>query len=101
MKKVENKEQLIAVISKNRSTLAERFGVSDIAVFGSYIHGTQHRGSDIDILVELNREDKTFDNYMELKFFLSRVTGGKVDLVLKDAIRKELKQKLLAEAVYV
>jgi hypothetical protein len=36
MKKVENKEQLIAVIFKNRLTLTERFGVSDIAVFGSY-----------------------------------------------------------------
>jgi len=55
----------------------------------------------IDILVELNQKDKTFDNYMDLKFFLSRVTGGKVYLVLKDAIRKELKHKLLAEAVYV
>jgi len=41
----------------------------------------------IDILVELNQKDKTFDNYMDLKFFLSRVTGGKVDLVLKDARR--------------
>jgi hypothetical protein len=37
---------------------------------------------------------------MELKFFLEDLLGLKVDLVMKSAIRKELKEAILAEVVY-
>jgi len=57
-------------------------------VLPTYVKGKQSKRSDIDILVELDKSHKTFDNYMELKFFLTRVIGGKVDLVLKDSIRE-------------
>ena len=57
--------------------------------------------SDIDILVEFERGHKTFDNYMELKFFLEGILHLKVDLVLKNAIREEIKENILSEATYV
>ena len=70
-------------------------------MFGSYAKGQRKRRSDIDILVELDKAHKTFDNYMELKFFLGRAIGGKVDLVLKDSVREELKARILSEAIHV
>ena len=69
-------------------------------MFGSYAREQQKR-SDIDILVELDKAHKTFDNYMELKFYLTRAIGGKVDLVLKDSVRDELKPRIFSEAVHV
>jgi len=33
--------------------------------------------------VEFKEEDETFDNYMELKFFLEKIFNKKVDLVIK------------------
>ena len=101
MKKVQTIDELLIVLRAYRQGLTERFGVMDLAVFGSYVKGKQSKRSDIDILVELDKSYKTFDNYMELKFFLTRVIGGKVDLVLKDSMREELKARVFSEAVHV
>ena len=101
MKKVQTIDELLTVLKACRQGLTERFGVMDLAVFGSYVKGKQSKRSDIDLLVELDKSHKTFDNYMELKFFLSRAVGGKVDLVLKDSMREELKARVFSEAVHV
>lgn len=101
MKKVRTRSELLSVLKSCKVGLAERFGVIDLAVFGSYAKDQQKKRSDVDLLVELEKSHKTFDNYMELKFFLSRVVGGKVDLVLKDSIRDELKTRIIREAIHV
>jgi uncharacterized protein len=101
MKKIQTIDELLSVLKGCRQSLAERYGVRYLAVFGSYVKGNQHKRSDIDILVELEKTSKTFDNYMELKFYLTRIIGGKVDLVLKDSIREELKERVFSEAVHV
>jgi predicted nucleotidyltransferase len=101
MKKVKTIDELLSVLKACRKGVSERFGVVDLAVFGSYVKGNQTRRSDIDILVELDKPHKTFDNYMELKFFLTRAIGGKVDLVLKDSLREELKARVFNEAIHV
>ncbi len=101
MKKVKTKNELLAVLKSCRQGLADRFGVTELAVFGSYAKEQQKRHSDVDILVELERTHKTFDNYMELKFYLARVVGGKIDLVIKDSVREELKERIFSEAVHV
>lgn len=101
MKKAKNLEQLLTRLRDRQDALKMRFGVRDLAVFGSYVRGDQRRGSDIDILVELAQSHHTFDNYMDLKFFLGRLAGGKIDLVTKDGVRAELKAAILREAVHV
>ncbi len=101
MKKVQTMDELLSVLKSCRHRLTERLGVKDLAVFGYYAKGQQKRGSDIDILVELDKAYKTFDNYIKLKFFLARTIEGKVDLVLKDSVRAELKTRISREAVHV
>jgi predicted nucleotidyltransferase len=101
MKKVRTKNELLTVLKSCREGLAERFGVTDLAVFGSYAREQQKKRSDVDIFVELDKAHKTFDNYMELEFYLGRIVGGKVDLVIKDSVREELKTKIFREAVHV
>lgn len=55
----------------------------------------------MDILVEFEEGYKTFDNYMELKFYLEDLFNCKVDLVLKSALKEEIKPHILEEVVYV
>jgi uncharacterized protein len=43
--------------------------------------GTFSDKSDVDLLVEFIPELKTFDNFMELSFFLEELLGRKVELV--------------------
>ena len=51
--------------------------------------------------MEFEEGYKTFDNYMGLKFFLEEVLRLKVDLVLKNAVRREIKERIFSEAIYV
>ena len=75
------------------------YSITSLALFGSAIRDELNDDSDIDILIEM--EDKTFDNYMDLKFFLEDIFGRKVDLVPKDRIKPRIKNKVLNEAINV
>jgi predicted nucleotidyltransferase len=75
-------------------------GVKRIALFGSFARGDPRKDSDVDVLVEFRKGMKTFDGYMDLKFFLEEMFGRNVDLVLKDAIKPGLKRSILDGAVY-
>jgi predicted nucleotidyltransferase len=90
-------EQILQIIEANREKI-KGFGVRRLGLFGSAARGEAIAGSDLDFLVEL--EIKTFDNYMDLKFFLEELFGCKVDLVMKDAIKPRLREPILKETVY-
>ncbi|MCM8816837.1 MAG: nucleotidyltransferase family protein [Candidatus Omnitrophica bacterium] len=94
------KEKIIAKIKEHLPEIKERFKVREIGIFGSQIKGKSKRKSDIDILVEFHEGGETFDNYMELKFFLEGIFHRKVDLVLKNALKEEIKEEILAEVKY-
>ncbi len=78
----------------------KKYGVKKIGIFGSFARATQNNKSDIDILVEFEKGEKIFDNYMELKFYLERLLRRKVDLVIKDAVKPRIKQAVLREVAY-
>lgn len=76
------------------------YGVKRVGLFGSFARANQNPKSDIDILVEFVRGSKTFDNYMDLKFFLEKLFHRKVDLVIKDVLKARIKNRVLAEIKY-
>lgn len=82
---VKSLEEIRGALARHRGKLRKDFRVREIGIFGSYARGGQGAGSDIDILVEFEEGHETFDNYMELKFFLEEVLGTKVDLVPRRA----------------
>jgi len=78
--------------------MKKRFSVKRIGLFGSFVRGSQHGKSDVDILVEF--ENPTFDNYMDLKFYLERNTGRPVDLVLVDSLKPRIRNLIIKEVAY-
>ncbi|MBI3011816.1 MAG: nucleotidyltransferase family protein, partial [Candidatus Omnitrophica bacterium] len=76
-----------------------RFGVRRLGLFGSTVRGESRPGSDLDFLVELERN--SFDAYMDLKFFLEELFQCRVDLVLADTLKPRLREGILKEAEYV
>ena len=92
------RDQLIGMLNQHRSALKERFSVRRIGLFGSAVQGLARPDSDVDVLVELDRP--TFDNYMELKFFLEDLFGSPVDLVLADTLKPRIKSRVLSATVY-
>jgi predicted nucleotidyltransferase len=94
-------EHIKKILEDNKDILKHKFKVIEIGIFGSYVRGEETFTSDIDILVDFEKEGKTFDNYIELKYFLEELLGIKVDLVMKGALKQELKDIILQETIYV
>ncbi len=76
------------------------FGVKKIGLFGSYLRNEQRKGSDIDILVEFEKDKKTFDNYIDLKLFLEDLFNCKVDLVIYGTVKSRLRPYILGGVKY-
>jgi len=66
--------------------LRERYKVKELGVFGSYLRGEQRQDSDLDLLVDFEKEISLWD-VMELEEFLSERLGVKVDLIMKSSLR--------------
>jgi len=76
--------------------------VNKIGLFGSYVRGDQKEDSDIDILIEFEKEKKTFDNFMSLCFFLDDLfSGKKVEVVTTGGLSKYIGPYILKEVEYV
>ena len=46
-------QEIVSILQREKPELAREFGITRIAVFGSYARGEQRDGSDVDILVEV------------------------------------------------
>ena len=92
-------EDIFKKLKHNESKI-NKFGVDKIGIFGSYSKNIHDNKSDIDILVKFQKGEKTFDNYMELKFFLQELFNKEVDLVIAENIKDELKEEILGSAEY-
>ncbi len=97
--KMKNKEETVKVLKSLHNEL-KKFKVRDIGVFGSLVRGEQTQKSDIDVLVDFADDADLFD-FVGLGLFLEEKLGQKVDVVLKRALRKELRDRVLIEVVMV
>lgn len=95
-----NKKTLIQILTQNKAQLKE-FGVLEIGVFGSYATGKANEDSDVDILVDLNANKKTFRNFLSLNYFLENLIGKKVDLVTRQSLSPFIGPHILNSIVYV
>lgn len=80
--------------------LGRRFGVTELAVFGSAARGTAEADSDVDILVAFDGPASS-KRYFGLQFYLEDLLEKPVDLVTTKALRAELRPYIEREAVHV
>lgn len=92
-------DKILKIINENKDNI-KKFGVKNIGLFGSYAINKQKKESDIDLLVEFKKGKKTFDNYMDLKFYLEHLFDCSVDLVIKEALKVDLKPYILKSVKY-
>ena len=88
------------ILQDQKPYLAERYGVTVIGVFGSYVRNEQRADSDVDILIELERPPRiSLIGLVELEYYLSDVVGTKVDIAIKKNLRKRIGKRILSEVV--
>jgi len=95
-----NRSQALDLLTRNKPVLAKRFGVTQLALFGSTARNAARPDSDIDILVGFDGP-ATSDRYFGVQFFLEDLFGRTVDLVTDKALRSKLRAYIEAEAVHV
>ena len=95
-----NRQQVIETLRAAKPVLAERFGVTRLALFGSTVRGDARPDSDVDIVVGFDGP-ATSARYFGVQFYLEDELGCTVDLVTERALRAELKPYIEREAVNV
>ena len=94
------RDEVLGLLRKHKATLTRRFGVTDIALFGSFARNENVESSDIDILVRFDGP-ATSRRYFSVQFYIEDLVGRPVDLVTDKALRVELRPAVEREAVHV
>jgi predicted nucleotidyltransferase len=89
---------VIDILKLHEEEIKKRFGVRRIGLFGSFARGEQKETSDVDILVEF--EEPTFDNFMNLAFFLEDLFSRRVELVTPDSLSPYIAPYVEKEVVW-
>lgn len=93
-------KEIAGILQARKTELKEKYSVTEIALFGSFVRGEQNKRSDIDILVEFE-EVPDLLKFIELERYLQRLLGKPVDLVRKQVVRAELTDRILSEMVTI
>ena len=94
------RDEALRILQAAKADLVRRFGVTDLALFGSLARDSASAGSDVDILVRFNGT-ATSKRYFGVQFYLEDLLGRPVDLVTDKALRPELRSFIEREAIHV
>jgi len=89
-------DEIKKVLRNHKSVLGDKYHVSTLGVFGSYVRGEQANSSDLDILVDFAAPISLFE-FIELEQELSQLLQVKVDLVSRNALKPYIGAHILNE----
>jgi predicted nucleotidyltransferase len=95
-----NRARALELLAQSKPILADRYGVVDLALFGSTVRDAARADSDLDILVAFDGP-ATSQRYFGVLFYLEDLFGCPIDLVTDKALRPELRPYIEKEAVHV
>ena len=94
------RDEVLNALRAHKVTLARRFGVTELALFGSIVRDQASLESDVDILVSF-QGNADWRRYFGVQFYLEDLLGRPVDLVTEKALRPELRPSVEREALRV
>ena len=96
---MKTRAEIEAALKQLKPSLAEKFKVKEIGIFGSFVRGAESGRSDVDILVGFS--EPIGWEFIDLKDFLEEILGLRVDLVTTGALKPRMRDKVLQEVAYV
>lgn len=94
---IQTKIALMGTIFQNRDKI-KSYGVKKLGLFGSFAKNTGiNETSDVDFLVEFEEGKKSYDNFMDLSFYLEEILGRNVELVTPQSLSKYLGPHILRQ----
>jgi predicted nucleotidyltransferase len=93
-------DEIKKILNTHRDELRDKYKITEVGIFGSYVRGEQKKKSDIDILASFGEEISLLD-LVGAELYLKKILKMKVDLIPKEDLRPELKERILKETVPV
>ena len=93
------RKEILKTLAEHKTEIESRFDVRSLSLFGSVAREEATETSDIDILVSFNEAPGIF-GFLELKEYLEGILECSVDLVTENALRKQIREQVLQEAVH-
>ena len=95
-----NRDEVLDKLRTHRETLAERFGVTGLALYGSFARDQATPESDVDVLVEFDAPPD-WRRYFGAQFYLEDLLGRRVDLSTDGEVRGEIRPYVKRDAIDV
>ena len=99
MKTPLHRDEILQMLVDHKQQLLD-YGVTQIGLFGSYVRNEGHQTSDVDLLVDIQKNKKTFKNFMALNFYLEELFGRKVELVTTQSLSPYIGPHILKTVRY-
>lgn len=93
-----SQKEILSFLRGKKPYLKKEFGVTKIALFGSYARSEQKTKSDIDLLIETKVYD--FRNRLRLREYLEKQFNKKVDILYFNAVRKFIMRNIQEDIIY-
>lgn len=97
---LKNTDYIIRILRQHLPEIREKYSVSYLGIFGSYVRGEQKSDSDLDVLVEFD-ETPGLLKYIEFEYYLSDLLGVKVDLVTRTGLKPNIGKRVLSEVISI
>ena len=94
------RDEALRILRAHKAELVHRFGVQELALFGSTARNAARPDSDVDILVTYE-ELPDWITYFSVQPYLEGLLGRRVDVCTSKELRKEMRARVAAEAVRV
>ncbi|MPR33344.1 nucleotidyltransferase family protein [Salmonirosea aquatica] len=92
-------EEIESKLKSIKPYLIAEYGIDQIGYFGSFARGDYNKDSDLDILVSFKK--RIGWKFFDLKEYLELVVGRKVDLVTERSLRRQWKETILEQVIYL
>ena len=93
------RNDILRKLNDLKPILSQEYSVKQIGLFGSFSDDTNTEESDIDLLVEF--EKPIGWKYFSLEIYLEDIFGRKIDLVTKNALKEQIRDRILNQVKYV
>ena len=97
---VQTKSELITRLIQNSGRI-QQYGVKQLGIFGSFVRDEAKVNSDVDFFIDFYQKKKTFDNFMDLAFYLEELTGRKIELLTPQSLNQFIGKYIVKEVEYV
>lgn len=97
---MKTKDEVVKVLRDRKALLLQNYQISGLGLFGSYARDSQTESSDVDVLVDYEKAPSLF-KLLELRDYLSDLLGMKVDIVTRNGLKPRIRERVLAEVIYL